>query len=209
MTSRETQLLTLIRLLEGDLPVEQGVAVRERLATDAAFLKRWQILANAVQTVDDELPEGARPTDLDFADCESVAAFVEGALPSPESTAFEQQCWQRNSALREVWSTYRAFRAEAQPEARTPATARQISERQISERLTAIALRECIEPAEAAPTPHAVPETQPANGRTHNRTPRVRLKQLPVNAVAPRSHEPRWKTRTLVGISTTAQYSSD
>lgn len=104
MPQTDAHLLTLIQLLEGMLPAEQGAAVRERLAEDADLREHFRLLSEAVEPP----TSPADAESLDFRDLETAAAFVEGRLTTDEAAEFESRCWRSPSLLRETVAAFRA-----------------------------------------------------------------------------------------------------
>ena len=105
MTKPDAHLLTLVNLLEGNIPAADGVFVRERLASDMLMLEHWRSLSQAIE-------EPTPPEDIDDVDdfdLETIAAFVDGQLEATDAVEFERDCWRNPAALREVVSAVRCI----------------------------------------------------------------------------------------------------
>jgi hypothetical protein len=98
-------LILLIRLLHDDLPPDDGIRLRERLAEDLPLARRLQTL---LQTIEDDQYATALLQPADDCHAEDVATFVERRMSDDRESAFEQQCWESSSLLKEVVSCWRA-----------------------------------------------------------------------------------------------------
>ena len=102
-------LISLLRLLDGRMAAPDADLLRASLKSDPALKHRWRLLEKACQETDPQ----AQSAVLSLVEPETLAAFVEGALPADEAAEIEAACWQSTTLLREIRSALRRASAGA------------------------------------------------------------------------------------------------
>jgi len=100
-----SNLIHLIRLLDGNLSAGEEDSARRRLADNAELADRFRYLTQIVRrsmTADELLRH------VDEVDPSEIAEFLEQRMTASEQAAFEQRCWSSEGLLREVVSNCRA-----------------------------------------------------------------------------------------------------
>ena len=100
-------LISLLRLLDGRMAAPDADLLRASLKSDPALKHRWRLLEKACQETEPQAQSAVLP----LVEPETLAAFVEGALPADEAAEVEAACWQSTTLLREIRSVLR-FRDE-------------------------------------------------------------------------------------------------
>ena len=100
-----SNLIHLIRLLDGNLSTGEEHTVRSHLAGNAELLDQYRYLAQVVRhpMTAEELMQHT-----DEVDPSEIADFLEQRMTTSEQAVFEQRCWSSDSLLREVVSNSRA-----------------------------------------------------------------------------------------------------
>ena len=100
-----SNLIHLIRLLDGNLSAGEEDSARSRLADNAELADRYRYLTQIVRR---PMTADALMGHVDEVDPSEIAEFLEQRMTASEQAAFEQRCWSSDSLLREVVSNCRA-----------------------------------------------------------------------------------------------------
>jgi hypothetical protein len=152
MSVASSNLISLLRLLDDTLPADVAVRLRERLADDAEFADQYRRVAKAMQqefTAEKLLPH------IDDVDPFDVAEFVEGTMTDEQQSDFEQRCWNSESLLSEVISTWKATNDSALTESDTTTSDR-------AQTVVSCLLSSSSAEAETRPVPAEQPEAAPS-----------------------------------------------
>ena len=109
-----SNLTRLLRLLTDVASAAEAQQLRSSMREDEKLMRQHDKL---IQVMREPFSLGNSMLHLDHVDPEMIAAFVDGGLGTQDLTAFEQQCWNSESLLREVAT---AWRFEHAPNAEEP-----------------------------------------------------------------------------------------
>ena len=108
MKETQTNLIDLLRLMEGLLPAPQDRDLREQLDEQPELRHRFQQLRRAAQA-DPLRPDDARAAEQ--LDEQTLAAFLEERLDPTQTARVEQACWDSSAMLAEIVSEFRFLNA--------------------------------------------------------------------------------------------------
>jgi hypothetical protein len=115
MSQGRHELLILLDLLAGNLPAEEGTALRRRLAEDEPLRELWRCVSTAWH----EMPAPAAAAVVHVHSTEHVGAFLEGRLSAAAAKAIGEECRHDPALVEEIVAAYRlqdrTTRAEQAP----------------------------------------------------------------------------------------------
>ena len=106
-TSQQSDLIILLRLMHDDLSIDEGHAIRIRLADSLEFARRYRQLRSGL------LPHASAAEAIQHWDQtppDLITEFLEDSLSESARREFERQCWESPNLLREVASGWKAIR---------------------------------------------------------------------------------------------------